>query len=169
MRFAWNQTAAAAVLAVMAACESPEKVADPLTPGGTTVLVITPARLVWTWEEVVNTGLRATLRNSTSRQLESVLGDRFNEAMEQPDLFVAKGSSGVLEREEPDGTWRVVALSPAIEAFKRVTLRPGANYSLTVLLREPRSTGLHRIRVNFYDAPGGTKVFSDYSEPFEIR
>jgi hypothetical protein len=112
--------------------------------------------------------VRGTLRNSTIRTLESALGDKFNAAMEQADLFVVKGSSGSLEREEPDG-WRIVVLNTLVEGIKRVTLRPGASYSLTALLREPRRTGMYRIRVDFFDAPGGTKVFSDYSEPFEIR
>lgn len=170
MRLAWKYSSVAALaLVAMAACDTPIAVSDDLTPGGTTALVITPAKLVWMWDEVTSTGVRATLRNSTIRTLESALGDKFNAAMEQADLFVVKGSSGALEREDTDGMWRAVVLDPLVEGIKRVTLRPGANYSLTALLREPRRTGMHRIRVDFYDAPGGTRVFSDYSEPFEIR
>ena len=169
MRLAWKYSSVAALaVAAVSACDTPIEVSDDLTPGGTTALVITPAKSVWTWEEVTSTGVRATLRNSTIRALESALGDKFNAAMEQADLFVVKGSSGSLEREEPDG-WRIVVLDPLVEGIKRVTLRPGASYSLTALLREPRRTGMYRIRVDFFDAPGGTKVFSDYSEPFEIR
>jgi len=169
MRLAWKYSSVAALaVAAVSACDTPIEVRDDLTPGGTTALVITPAKSVWTWEEVTSTGVRATLRNSTIRTLESALGDKFNAAMEQADLFVVKGSSGALEREEPDG-WRIVVLNTLVEGIKRVTLRPGASYSLTALLREPRRTGMYRIRVDFFDAPGGTKVFSDYSEPFEIR
>ncbi len=170
MRLAWNHfSVPATALAVVAACNSPVEVGANLTPGGTTALVITPAKLVWSWDEVTSTGVRATLRNSTVRTFESALGDKFNAAMEQADLFVAKGSSGVLEREDPDGTWRVAALNTLVEGIKRVTLRPGASYSLTAILRDQRRTGLHRIRVDFYDAPGGTVLYTDYSEPFEIR
>ncbi|HEV8363784.1 MAG TPA: hypothetical protein VGQ52_09705 [Gemmatimonadaceae bacterium] len=169
MRLAWQYSSVAALaVAAVSACDTPIEVRDDLTPGGTTALVITPAKSVWTWDEVTSTGVRATLRNSTIRTLESALGDKFNAAMEQADLFVVKGSSGALEREEPDG-WRIVVLNTLVEGIKRVTLRPGASYSLTALLREPRRTGMYRIRVDFYEAPGGTKVFSDYSEPFEIR
>ncbi len=170
MRLAWKHFSVPAIaLAVVAACNSPVEVGDDLTPGGTTALVITPAKLVWAWDEVTSTGVRATLRNSTVRTFESALGDKFNAAMEQADLFVAKGSSGVLEREDPDGTWRVAALNTLVEGIKRVTLRPGASYSLTAILRDQRRTGMHRIRVDFYDAPGGTALYTDYSEPFEIR
>lgn len=170
MRLAWKHTSIGMIsLAALAACDAPAGLRDDLTPGGTTVLAITPAKSVWTWEEVVATGVRATLRNTTTRTLESALGDKFNAAMEQADLFIVKGASGALEREEPDGTWRVTLLNALVEGIKRVTLRPGSSYSLTAILREPRRTGMHRIRVDFYDAPDGTKVFSDYSEPFEIR
>ena len=170
MRLVWKYSSAVALaLAAVTACDTPIEVREDLTPGGTTALVITPAKSVWTWDEVTSTGVRATLRNSTIRTLESALGDKFNAAMEQPDLFVVKGSSGALERVDTDGMWHAVVLDPLVEGIKRVTLRPGAHYSLTALLREPRRTGLHRIRVDFYDAPGGTRVFSDYSEPFEIR
>ena len=169
MRLAWKYSSVAALaVAAASACDTPVEIKDDLTPGGTTALVITPAKSVWTWEEATATGVRATLRNSTIRTLESALGDKFNAAMEQADLFVVKGSSGALEREEPDG-WRIVVLNTLVEGIKRVTLRPGASYSLTALLREPRRSGMYRIRVDFFDAPGGTKVFSDYSEPFEIR
>jgi hypothetical protein len=170
MRHAWKQPSIAAIaLAAVAACVTPAGLRDDLTPGGTTVLAITPAKSVWTWEEVIATGVRATLRNTTTRTLESALGDKFNAAMEQADLFIVKGASGALEREDPDGMWRVTLLNPLVEGIKRVTLRPGSSYSLTAILREPRRTGTHRIRVDFYDSPGGTKVFSDYSESFEIR
>jgi hypothetical protein len=169
MRLAWKYSSVAALaVAAVSACDTPVENSDDLTPGGTTALVITAAKSVWTWEEVTSTGVRATLRNSTIRTLESALGDKFNAAMEQADLFVVKGSNGSLEREEPDG-WRIVVLNTLVEGIKRVTLRPGASYSLTALLREPRRTGMYRIRVDFFDAPGGTKAFSDYSEPFEIR
>lgn len=170
MRLAQSQSLIAiAAIALAMACDAPLTPGDTLTPGGTTALAITPAKSMWTWEEAVSTGVRATLRNTTTRMLESALGDKFNAAMEQADLYVVKGSSAALEREEPDGTWRIILLNTLVEGIKRVTLRPGANYSLTALLREPKHTGLYRIRVYFYDAPGGTEAFSDYSEPFEIR
>lgn len=169
MRLAWKHTSMGMIsLAAVAACDAPAGLRDDLTPGGTTVLAITPAKSVWTWEEVVATGVRATLRNTTTRMLESALGDKFNAAMEQADLFIVKGASGALEREDADGTWRVTVLNALVEGIKRVTLRPGSSYSLTATLREPRRTGTHRIRVDFYEV-GGSKVFSDYSEPFEIR
>lgn len=169
MRLVWNQSSIAAIaLAVMAACDTPAGVRDDLTPGGTTVLAITPAKSEWTWDEVISTGVRATLRNTTTRTLESALGDKFNAAMEQADLFIVKGASGALEREDPDGMWRVTLLNALVEGIKRVTLRPGSSYSLTAILREPGRSGTHRIRVDFYE-PGGSKVFSDYSESFEIR
>lgn len=170
MRFPFKAIAGAmTTLVLVGACVSDHRISTPTSPGGTSALVITSAKSVWTWEEVVSTGIRATLRNSTSRALESALGDKFNDAMEQPDLFIARGSNGLLEREDPDGVWRPAALSSSFEAFKRVTLRPGQSYSLTVLLREQRQTGVHRIRVTYYDSPGGSTGFSDYSEPFEIR
>jgi hypothetical protein len=56
-----------------------------------------------------------------------------------------------------------------VEGAKAVTLRPAAEYSLTAHLAGERRSGRFRIRIDFYDDPGGTERHSAYSATFEVR
>lgn len=174
MRPAWVRVhGAGAIALVIAACRGPAEPFQPgdLTPIAPNALFITLAKASWTWEEVAlpqGSGVRATITNASERNLTSTLGDKFNSAPEQADLFVVKGGSSALEWRDASGVWRVAALAPLLEGVKSVTLRRGGVYRLTTVLFGPRQPGLYRIRVDFIDVNAGVR-YSDYSSHFEIR
>ncbi|HJU73186.1 MAG TPA: hypothetical protein VJ717_05530 [Gemmatimonadaceae bacterium] len=166
------QTARISVLAlVVMACTSPVESRDlgSLTPRDNHALFITLTKPSWTWEEVSSGGIQATVTNGSDRPLASTLGDRFNSATEQPNLYVALGGSSAVEWLDSGGIWREMGLAHLVEGVKQITLRPAGNYALTALLREPRRSGTFRIRVDFADFPSGGNRLSDYSGVFEIR
>jgi hypothetical protein len=162
------------LLFLLATCRASR---DPLEPSDLTgdvpnALYITLTKAIWTWDEVAfpqGSGVRATLTNASERTLESTLGDKFNSAAEQVDLYVVKGGSSALEWRDASGVWRVAALAPLVEGVKPVVLRRGGVYRLTTLLFGPRQPGIYRIRVDFFDVPAGGVRYSDYSSHFEIR
>jgi hypothetical protein len=175
MHRAWDRArSVAAVTLLIAACRAPAapfERDDDLTPIPN-ALSITLTKAIWMWDEVAapqGSGVRATLTNMAERPLLSTLGDKFNSATEQANLFVAKGGSATLEWRGPTGEWRATALAQLVEGVKQILLRRGGNYTLTALLFGPRRTGLYRIRVDFFDAPAGVVRYTDYSAPFEIR
>lgn len=159
------------LLLLFAACISPGDPRDPsdLTPAPPNALSITLTKAIWTWDEVVGSGVRATLTNASDRTLASTLGDKFNAATEQADLYVALGGSGALEWRDPNGVWRAAGLAHLVEGTKPITLRPAGTYRLTALLREPRNVGTYRIRIDYFDAPFGAVRYTDYSAHFQIR
>lgn len=162
------------VIGLVAACSTPSAAPEgsDLTPSENTALTITLVKPIWTWEEVAGsqaTGVRANIFNWSDRTLTSRLGDRFNSASEQMDLFVTKGGSGALEWRDSEGVWREAGMWQAVEGVKEVLLRPSRSYTLTAMLRDTRRTGLYRIRVDYVEATGSTVQYSDYSGPFEIR
>lgn len=175
MGAAWDRVCTAGAIALlMAACRGPHRAFNPgdETPDTPNALFITLAKATWTWDEVAapqGSGVRATMTNASDRNLTSTLGDKFNSASEQADLFVVKGGSSALEWRDASGVWRVAALVPLVEGVKPVTLRRGGVYRLTTVLFGPRQPGIYRIRVDFFDAPAGVVRFSDYSGQFEIR
>lgn len=175
MRAAWGRACRASAIALLiAACRGPSEPFQPgdLTPDAPHALFITLTKASWTWDEVAlphGSGVRATLTNASERNLESTLGDKFNSAAEQTDLFVVKGGSAALERRDATGEWRIATLAPLVEGVKPVVLRRGGVYRLTTLLFGPRQTGIYRIRVDFVDVLAGGVRFSDYSSHFEIR
>lgn len=166
--------AAVSLLLLLAACSSPgdPRESDDLTPDPPNALSITLTKAIWSWDEVVGpqgSGVRATLTNASDRTLASTLGDKFNAATEQADLFVALGGSGALEWRDPNGAWRAAGLAHLVEGTKPITLRPAGTYRLTALLREPRNVGTYRIRIDYFDAPLGAVRHTDYSAHFQIR
>ena len=169
MERAFARVCLAAMVLSVAACDAPSepRVLGDLTRE--TGLFITLTKHSWTWEEASGSGVRATLTNATGRALISALGDRFNDATEQANLFVSKGSSGGVEWRDPSGVWLAAGLAQAIEGVKDITLRLGGNYTLTALLRDPRRPGTYRIRIDYFDAPDGTVRHSDYSPIFDSR
>jgi hypothetical protein len=157
-----------------AAFGSPAEFSEPsdLTPSDAALaLFITPTKGSWTWEEAgpEGSGVSATLTNGSERSFLSIVGDKFNAATEQANLFVAKGGSAAVEWRDPDGEWHPAALVQLVEGVKPVLLRRRGYYALTARLFGPRRSGLYRIRVDYFDAPDGTTRYSDYSPPFEIR
>ncbi len=175
MHAVWDRARIIGVVTLLvAACRAPAEPFDPgddLTPNPN-ALSITLTKAIWTWDEVVapqGSGVRATLTNVSERTLLSTLGDKFNSAPEQADLFVAKGGSAALEWRDASGEWRATALAQLVEGVKPVVLRRGGNYTLTALLFGPRRPGIYRIRVDFFDAPAGVVRYSDSSSPFQIR
>jgi len=155
-------------------CRTPVdlQAADDLTPVAPRALHIIPVKGSWTWDEVAGptgTGIKANLTNSTERSFISTLGDKFNAATEQAQLFVAKGGSAALEWRDPAGEWLPSALVQLVEGVRPVLLRSNGYYTLTALLFGPRRTGLYRIRVDYFDAADAGTRLSDYSPPFEIR
>ena len=160
----------AAMVLSMVACDAPS---EPRVLDGDLTresgLFITLTKHSWTWDEASGSGVRATLSNLTGRTLISALGDRFNFATEQANLFVSKGSSGSVEWRDASGVWQVAGLAQSIEGVKDITLRQGGTYSLTALLRDTPRAGTYRIRIDYFDAPDGTVRHSDYSPIFEIR
>jgi hypothetical protein len=173
--FASISLRSAAFLVGFLACTSPAEVDDAanLTPNAGNALTVTVAKTSWTWNEVsgaAGSGLQATVRNSSSRSLRSFLGDAFNGATEQADLYLAEQSGGgAVEWRDGSGTWQPVSLGVLAEGVKAVTLRPAGSYTLTALLAGTRRTGTFRIRLDYYDEPGGTERQSDYSAPFDVR
>lgn len=163
----------AAVAMLLAACSSASEVSEltSLTPNAAHALSITLPKTSWTWDEVSQgPGLRAAIRNTTTRAIKSSLGDAFNAASEQPNLFLAElAGGGAVEWRDASGAWEPVALAILVEGAKAVTLRPGTDYSLTAHLAGARRTGTFRIRIDFYDDPAGSERQSDYSAPFEVR
>ena len=133
-------------------------------------LFITLTKPTWSWDEVSGpqgSGLRASVYNGSLHPLTSILGDRFNDASEQMNLFVAKGGSGTVEWRSPEGVWLEAGLAQLVEGSRAVVLRPARSYTLSALLRDTPRLGLYRIRVD-YEYPDGTR-YSDYSGVFEIR
>ena len=175
MRVAWARARRAGVVAlVIAGCQAPAEPDDAsdLTPDPPNALSITLTKAIWSWDEVVGpegTGVRATVTNATDRTLASTLGDKFNAATEQADLFIALGGSGALEWRDANGMWQVAGLAHLVEGAKQITLRPAGTYRLTALLREPRNTGTYRIRIDYVDVPVGAVRHTDYSAHFQIR
>jgi hypothetical protein len=165
----------AAALGLVIACSSPAELREPsdLTPETPFALLITPTKATWTWDEVSGpqgSGVRATIRNNSMLALTTSLGDRFNSATEHANLYLgAVGGGGAVEWRDATGSWQTAGLAHLVEGVKSVTLRPGGNYTLTALLREPRRSGLFRIRVDFFTSPNGTERHSDFSPLFEIR
>ncbi|MEW5918744.1 MAG: hypothetical protein AB1762_20240 [Gemmatimonadota bacterium] len=157
------------------ACTNPAEVDESadLTPNAGNALTVTLAKSSWTWNEVsaaAGSGIQATVRNGSSRSLRSFLGDAFNGATEQADLYLADQSGGgAIEWRDGSGTWQPVSLGVLAEGVKAVTLRPAGSYTLTALLAGPRRTGTFRIRIDYYDDPAGTERQSDYSASFEVR
>jgi hypothetical protein len=163
------------VFAFVIGCGSPAEVREvaDLTFDPPFALQITPTKASWTWNEVAGpdgSGVRATIRNNSMLALTTSLGDRFNSATEHADLYLgAVGGGGAVEWRDSNGNWLTAGLAHLVEGVKPVTLRPGGNYTLTALLREPRRSGLFRIRVDFFESPDGRERHSDYSPAFEIR
>ncbi len=175
MRAAWDRVCTVgAITLLIASCRGPHEPFNPgeVSPDTPNALFITLTKAIWTWDEVAapqGSGVRATMTNASERALTSTLGDKFNSATEQADLFVVKGGSAALEWRDASGVWRVATLAPLVEGVKPVLLRRGGVYRLTTVLFGPRQTGIYRIRVDFFEAPAGVVRYSDYSGHFEIR
>ncbi|MGQ0538237.1 MAG: hypothetical protein ACT4R6_04770 [Gemmatimonadaceae bacterium] len=160
-------------LLLVSACGTAGPTLSPNAPG---ILRIALEKSVWSWTEVSGDSgsLRATLTNAGSVAVYARIGDAFNSATNQPDVFIAEGSDAILERRTGDGAWSRASVGILLEGVKTVMLAAragaGAEYSLTGVLQGPRQSGIYRIRVDYFDNAGrNTPRRTDYSQTFEIR
>ena len=135
-------------------------------------IAVTTTASVYRWDDVANgAGLTidATLSNNGTREYYARLGDGFNFAEEQSQLYVANGSDAYLERSE-SAEWVAAERATLIEGVGVVVLRPGGSYLLMAYVTGPRITGVFRLRVEYdRDADGAEAAGESVSNSFEIR
>jgi hypothetical protein len=168
-------TTLVALAAVLAGCGTNDTTAPHLgRPGGASnVLTITTSKSVYTWDEASfgGPGVRATVVNPSARDYFANIGDAFNGALDQPDVFIALGTDAAVERLEASGAWSVLPTGVLVEGSRVVKLRAGGSYQLRGNLSEPRTVGTMRVRLRYYTAAdtAGLQPMVDYSAPFTVR
>jgi hypothetical protein len=144
----------------------------PSAPDG--FLTIRTEKESYTLSEVFVAGfIRASLVNRTDRLFHSTLGDGFNAAVEQPDLYVAEGSHAFLERWTVPHGWRSVPRGLLIEGVRTIEIHPKGSYGLIAFYgHQVWTIGRYRLRVEIFDdaeiRPGDV-AHQEYSSTFTIR
>ena len=128
----------------------------------------------WTQDDLAGTRMiQAALQNLSDATYYSNLGDGFNSSLDQENLYVGEGTNGVLEWQNPDGSWSVMSGGHLIEGTRFIALRSKQSYRLLASLYSWRGdeTGQFRFRVEYFDrfdpAPE-TQPLVDYSPTFTI-
>lgn len=121
------------------------------------------------WTGSGQVGLRATVENVSERDFHALVGDGFNSAPEQENVFAALGTSAAVERF--DGTrWADATSSALVEGSRYVVLRSGRSYTLLAATRD--EPGVYRIRFGYSamnnDASRPLPLV-DYSPGFTIK
>ena len=156
----------------LAGCAS-ERVLDPSVDVGTGLITIQTDQTEYSWSSnpAEWLGVNGTLRNNSHRTLYARIGDAMNVSMDQELLYVAENADGIVEKQVAPRLWSPVRTGPLIEGAKIIAIRSGQTYRLTGNLA-PRSTGTHRIRLDYSDQPQfepGQQRFRDFSNKFVIR
>ena len=161
-------------LMTLAGCAS-EKVVDPPinVTEGSGLLAIQTVQTEYSWPSGAGDwlGVDATIRNNSDRTLYANVGDAMNVSMDQELLCVCQGSDGTIEKQVAPSSWPAVQMGPAIEGVKVIAISGGKTYRLTGSMA-PRSTGTHRIRLDYANQPEivpGRKTYRDFSNAFVIR
>ena len=117
----------------------------------------------------------ATVVNATDRLFHARLGDAFNAAVEQSNLYAADGSHGFLEQWDAR-SWRKLQRPALIEGVRVVELRPHSTYTLRGYYSSstrdggtPASVSL-RFRVEYFDdaATSPDQAHQDFSNTFVL-
>jgi hypothetical protein len=157
-----------ALLFASAACAT---VTDPPAGDGSGNFVITLSQPEFTRREASEFGIRATVRNVSARDYYANVGDRFNSALDQDNIFAAVGTHAIIERRASDDLWVNANTGVLIEGSRFVAMRAGKSYALVGSIA-PNASGTYRIRLDYSavnDDPAGTLPFHDYSPTFLVR
>ena len=98
------------------------------------------------------------------------MGDGFNNALEPPTIFAARGTRAVIERRVSASVWEDANVGALIEGSRFVVLSAGRICRL-VGSNAPAAPGTCRIRLDYYtriDDPSATPL-QDYSATFRVR
>jgi hypothetical protein len=165
-----------AIVGSLTACgDSLSTSADGLSPsvGGANVLTITTSKTTYGWEEASfgGEGVIATIVNPNNRDYFANIGDAFNGATDQPNVFIALGTDAAIEKLETNGSWTTMGTGVLVEGSKVVVLRAGASYRLRGNLSDPRTTGTMRVRLRYYTSANtsGQTPLVDFSNAFTVR
>lgn len=137
-------------------------------------LVITPSRTSYDWNETTTngTGIVATVKSSSTTTFYAKLGDAFNSALDQPDIFAAEGSSGFIERTGDGINWSQAERAFLVEGVRYIAIRPNQIYTLRAFSSGTKVTGTYRLRIDYQDAldvAGPTRMYRDNSPTFTLR
>lgn len=161
---------------LMAASLACSKVSDPVASlnrgADNGFLVITPSKTSYDWKETTTegTGIVATVKNTSTTTFYAKLGDAFNSSLDQPDLFVAEGSTGFIERTGDGSNWSEVERLLLVEGVRSISLRPNQTYTLRAFSSGTKVTGTYRLRIDYHDSlDGGGSTYRDYSPAFTVR
>jgi hypothetical protein len=113
-------------------------------------------------------GISATLTAAADKPYYSRLGDAFNSAIDQNQLFIAEGSDGVVERQSGNN-WVKASGGILVEGVREVVLTPGKTYPVHASLSTPIQTGTYRLTVFVSETAGGAKNLAIRSATFEVR
>ncbi|MGQ0767365.1 MAG: hypothetical protein ACT4OZ_17080 [Gemmatimonadota bacterium] len=114
-------------------------------------------------------GLRATVDNVSERDFYARVGDGFNVAPEQENVYAALGTSAAVERFD-GARWVDATSSVLIEGSRYVVLRKGRRYTLTSTTGA--QPGVYRIRFGYSAVNNDSSrplPLVDFSPSFRIR
>ena len=159
---------------VLAGCASKKGVDPPIKVSeGSGFLTIQTVENEYSWPSAAGEWLpvSAMIRNNSDRTFYARIGDALNSSLDQEPLYVSQGSDGTIEKQVAPGSWSPVRSGPAIEGVRVVAIRGGKTYRLSRAVA-PRSSGTHRIRLDYADRPEiapGQQTYRDFSNEFVIR
>jgi hypothetical protein len=113
--------------------------------------------------------VRATVRNTSSRDVYANVGDAFNGSLEQETIFAALGTHATLEKHQGGDAWASATVGVLVEGSKFVVLKAGRSYTLHATANF--GSGTYRIGVFYSDLNNDTSSplpYRDYSSAFTI-
>lgn len=114
--------------------------------------------------------IAATVTNSSPDvDFYANVGDGFNAALEQSNIFAARGTHAWIERRTADAGWQDATTSVLIEGSRVVVLRAGQSYRLVGDIAPIQ--GIYRIRLDYspVDDSSPPPPLHDYSATFRVR
>ena len=147
---------------------------NPIAPvpfGTVSSFTIVVAKPEFTQDEASTWGIRATVSNTSKDQsFFANVGDGFNSAIDQPEIFAAVGTHAVIERQGAGMKWSEANVGVLDEGTRFVVLSAGKSYDLEGTIA-PKSPGTYRIRLDYFtrDNDPNEKPRHAYSATFRVK